>query len=221
MSKLSPFVAQIERVPSISFEKLQSKFLRRHRPVIVSNSHREWSTMHESIDFMDFLASNNDLKSSRPCNFKSNFLRKAKSVSQIFQRIDELDDDWFTHFCNCDFDAVKASRSIIPIEYRPQYLSNHLPPFQSSWILMSQNYTMKKSKRIDARNLVVALQLAGEISGYLQVEEYCQSDCNDHDFTLKPGEAIVFSAELWNFFYRTNSNENIFTFILEIERKID
>lgn len=214
---------KIDRRENISFVELERGFLRRSIPLIVTNSHLPWRQMIPGMDFIEFLNSLPDLKASKPCNVLSNLLSNPRSAEQLLKQLEYLqqDEKWFFHFRNCDFDAIKASRAIIPFEARPQYLSQHLPPFRSSWILASRNYDMKAAKRLNLRRLAVVVQLSGELTGTLGPHEVCAESCNELRYHLAEGEALIFSSEMWSFSYRSHNeaeeNYLIATLIQEIE----
>lgn len=127
-------------------------------------------------------------------------------------------DNWFLHYRNCEFLAIKNSRAIVQ---RPYYLSPHLNPFDSSWLLLSKNYTMAETKTLDVRGMVLALQLEGIIQITLTPKEFCLDFCAGRDVLLKAGQALLFTTELWQFGYKTiniNRDEDATaTFLQEIE----
>lgn len=148
---------------------------------------------------------------AEPCNVASNLLAKsATTVRQIIRQTEQMapHEKWFFHFRNCQFESVKASRGIIPYHQRPHYLPNHLPPFRSSWILVSHQYEKKSAherihemKQLNVRDSVVVMQLQGEIHGRLEVNALCSEPCVDHTIRLTTGQSLVFAARFWNFYY--------------------
>lgn len=213
----------IEMRTNMSYVDIEKQYLRRNHPLIIGNSHLPWHEMHSGFDFIEFLYSDRNLKESRPCNIITNSLISPRTLGQLLKQIDLIADNekWFFQLRNCEFDAIKASRAIIPIEARPQFLSQHLPPFRSSWILASQNYEMKANRPLNLRHLVVVLQLSGTITGHLQPNEVCLSNCIDLEYQLNEGESMIFSSDMWSFSYRALNEENydriISTLIQEIE----
>lgn len=221
--KIKPFFpGEVERRSNISYRDIDNSYLRRSHPLIVVNSHLPWHEIHPGTDFIYFLYSNRDLKESLPCNILSNLITNPGSFGQLLKQIDfsQQDDKWFFQLRNCEFSAVKASRAIVPYEARPKFISQHLPSFRSSWILVSKNYEMKTTKSLNLNDLIVVIQLNGNITGHLQPNKICSATCNELDYHLNEGETMIFSSKMWNFSYRAQSKENknklIITFIQEI-----
>lgn len=174
---------------------------------------------------------------AEPCNIATNLLAKCTTVQKIIRQAERLKahGKWFFHFRNCQFESVKASRAIIPHYRRPYYLPNHLPPFLSSWILVSHQYDMASAsgndsvlenrtvKQLNVRDLVIVMQLQGEINGRLEVNAVCTDHCADHNFRLAAGQSIVFVAHFWNLYYQPTATANddelnpAITFIIEFE----
>lgn len=77
---------------------------------------------------------------------------------------------------------------------------------------------MTTEKRLPVKDLVIVLQLNGQMSGRLTVQMDCKDLCSDQLFELNAGEALVFNAQMWNFYYRNiYSHANLtITFIQEI-----
>lgn len=157
---------------------------------------------------------------SIPCNVATNVFQAqdhSPKLRGLFKLID-LATEWFIHFRNCDFEAVKATRTIFPFKNRPNFISSHLPPYRSSWILLSEHYEMPKMKHLIVKDTVFVFQLNGRIVGKLKVQNDCIGLCLDQEFELNAGEALVFNARMWNFYYRSMADDNLtVTFIQEIE----
>lgn len=85
---------------------------------------------------------------------------------------------------------------------------------------MSHKYEMPAMKKLIVSDLVIVLQLRGEIAVRLKAEANCADFCKSHDFQLKEGESLVFLARAWNFYYQPGSAEaeSTVTFIQEIDR---
>lgn len=222
----------ITRQSNLSFGQLQSQYLWRNHPIITTDSHPNWPDIHDGVDFIEFMKKLPDMMSAEPCNFASNLLAKSTTVKKLIQQAErlKLDEKWFFHFRNCRFESVKASRAIIPYNQRPHFLSNHLPPFRSSWILVSHQYEMTPTadigsdfdirvmKQLNVRDLVIVMQLQGEIYGRLAVNAICSNKCADHSIRLVAGQSIVFTARFWNFFYEpVAAADDAVTFITEYE----
>lgn len=157
-----------------------------------------------------------------PCNVATNLFqtqRRLPKLRGLFRQIDlAVSSEWFLHFRNCDFDAVKASRTIMPYTIRPSIIS-HLPPYRTSWILLSENYVMTNAKRLMVKDTVFVFQLSGRIIGELKAEGDCHNICLDQEFELNAGETLIFNAKMWNFFFRTvmSDSKPMVSFIQEIE----
>lgn len=193
--------------------------------MIILDSHDFWPTKGiESADFVEFLLSLPNLKYSIPCNIGTNLLKirdeTPKLQSLLRQAVKIGSSEWFLYFRNCEFDAIKASRAIFPYNNRPYFISSHLPPFQSSWIILSNNYTNPIEKHLPVKDLVFVFQLTGTISGRLTVTNECSEYCSDQVFKLNAGETLVFHGKMWKFYYNYNINSQInltITFIEEIQ----
>lgn len=165
----------------------------------------------------------------------SNLFAKRTTLQKILRQIERLplEEKWFFHFRNCQFESVKASRAIVPHHRRPYFLPNHLPPFRSSWLLVSHQYELTSKhaddenrglKLLNVRDLVIVMQLHGEIEGSLEVSAPCASHCADLTFKLTAGQSIVFVADFWNLYYGpiANANDDLATtFIIELEWELD
>lgn len=232
----------IDRKSNLTYDRLQSNYLWRYHPVIIVDSHSNWLAIHNGLDFIEFMNALPDLMRSEPCNVASNLLAKSATVQKIIRQAERFmsHEEWFFHFRNCESDAIKASRIIVPYHRRPYYLPNHLPPFRSSWILASHQYEtastfdsrksnanfdpkMHAMKQLNVRDLVIVMQLQGEIIGRLEVNTVCADYCTDHTFRLIAGQSIVFSARFWNLYYEPiatvddDQHNYAITFITEFE----
>lgn len=219
-----PYKADIDRIENITFDVLQNFYLFRDLPVIIKDSHRPWPNRDNvPDDFIEFLERNEKLMNSIPCNVASNLFQtqnRAPKLRGLFRQIDlHVSSEWFLHFRNCDFDAVKASRTIMPYKIRPRIISPHLPPYRSSWILLSENYDMSNAKQLMVKDTVFVFQLSGRTIGELKAVGDCHNVCLDQEFELNAGESLVFNARMWNFFYRTAMSDSkpIVSFIQEME----
>lgn len=212
---------------NISYSDLQSNYLLRDLPVIVSDSHDVWpNQLNVPDDFIEFIETIPMLRYSEPCNVVTNLLQtrnKIPNLQKLLRQIKNIKpNEWFLHFRNCDFEAVKASRSMFPLNHRPYFMSSHLPPFHSSWILLSNHYKMMHERYLPLKDLVFVFQLSGQIFGRLDVQRNCNEFCTDHEFHLKAGESLLFNAEMWNFYYYNKDlidlqTNLITTFIQEIQ----
>lgn len=205
---------------------MQSNYLSRDLPVIISDSHDPWPNQ-ENVpdDFIEFLQTIPMLRYSEPCNTVTNLLQirnGAPNLQKLLRQAENIGSNgWFLHFRNCDFEAIKASRSIFPLNHRPYFISNHLPPFHSSWILLSNRHKWLNEMHVPVKDLVFVFQLSGQISGRLAVQKKCHDFCADLEFQLNAGETILFNAEMWKFYYYNadiieSQAELTITFIQEI-----
>lgn len=194
----------------------------RDHPVIITDSH---DVDHIPEDFIAFLKTLPHLRTSIPCNTVTNLLQIRDDQLNLNRLLDQTKKvgakEWFLHFRNCEFDAVKGSRAIFPQKYHPYFMSNHLPPFHSSWLLISSQPQLLNEKRLPLKDLVFVLQLKGKLAGRLAVQKKCTFACADQDFRLNAGEALIFNAEMWDFSYHnitpeSNSESLAATFIQEI-----
>ncbi|XP_055299919.1 uncharacterized protein LOC129567275 [Sitodiplosis mosellana] len=216
-------LVSIDRVSDATFGLLQDVYLSRDHPVIINDSHGIWPNQPDVLeDFIEFLLSSPNLKYSTPCNIGTNLVQirdDSPKLQYLLRQTGKVESKgWFLHFRNCDFEAVKASRATFSLKNRPYFISSHLPPFHTSWIILSKHYGMPIEKRLPVKDLVIVLQLNGQISGRLTTLRHCKDFCLDHNFELNAGEALVFNAQMWNFYYRNidlQANLTI-TFIQEI-----
>lgn len=190
--------------------------------MIIGDSH---DVDHVPEDFIAFLKALPHLRTSIPCNTVTNLLQIRNEQLNLNRLLDQTKKvgtkEWFLHFRNCEFDAVKGSRAIFPQKYNPYFMSNHLPPFHSSWILISNQSQLLNEKRLPVKDLVFVFQLKGELAGRLIVQKKCTFSCANQHFRLNAGEALIFNAEMWDFFYHNTSSESnseslAVTFIQEI-----
>ncbi|XP_036330434.1 uncharacterized protein LOC118742458 [Rhagoletis pomonella] len=198
----------LERIPATSnttFSFLESVYLERGLPVIVTDSHRPRS-LNMFLDEMysaplDFLESN-------PCDVSTNLmLIKLFNLELALQKIKSTTPSakWFLHLRNCERRAVKASRRFVT---RPYYYPLHLEPFYSSWVLMSQNYASEQLREIYLQGLVFVQQLYGYFDIRLRPKQPCQGPCPVVNIRLSAGECLIFSTDLWIFNYGTEELES-------------
>lgn len=194
----------------------------RDHPVIINDSH---DVDNVPDDFVKFLQTLPQLRLSIPCNTVTNLLQirtEQPNLKRLLEQTKRIGTkEWFLYFRNCEFEAVKASRAIFPHKHRPYYMSNHLPPFHSSWILMSDQYNILNEKRLPVKDFVFVFQLKGKLTGRLVVRKECTLFCANKDFQLNAGQALIFNAEMWDFFYygitsKLHSESLAVTFIQEI-----
>lgn len=205
-------------------------YISRDIPVIITDSHGEWpNNMDVNMDFIEYLQTLPDLLHSKPCNIGTNLMQihdKNPKLNHLLKQMQKISvkspasqKEWFLHFRNCEFAAVKASRAIFPLKNRPYFLSTHLPPFHSSWLLLSKNYEIPAEKRLLVKDLVFVFQLSGRITGRLTVQKPCIDLCSDLKYQLNEGETLIFNAQMWNFYFHNilSQTKLTITFIQEIQ----
>lgn len=207
---ISIFSVDIDRISETSYSTLQNIYLSRAHPVIITDSHDAWpNQLNVPENFIEFLLELPDLKYSIPCNIGTNLMQvrnvNAPKLQYLLRQTSKIaKKGWFLHFRNCDFNAVKSSRLIFPHKNRPYFISSHLPPFHTSWIILSQHYEISTEKRLPVKDLVIVFQLSGTLTGRLGVHSDCKEFCSDQTFKLNAGESLVFNAQMWDFYYIHN-----------------
>lgn len=205
------FTDKITFVSNISYHDLHDKYLLRGHPLIITDSHEPWS---ENKDFATYILTLPALVHSNPCELQTNLiLYKLLDLKTLFHLVTETGtDQFFLHFRNCDFEAVKASRAIIP---KPYFYSSHLEPPYTSWILLSQNYHHTKHKDLSLLNLVILQQLKGWVDVMIEAKEACWDVCGSHHVRIGEGEALVLMSKLWNFKYLPSAKDISVTVVTE------
>lgn len=206
----------IHHVWDISYSDLKLNYLLRGHPVVIEEREFQHTNLY---DYVDGLHNLTNLINSNPCNLHTNLITGAhyKSLNALLELTRKSSDGWFLHFRNCDFDSVKASRLL---EQQPNFLTSHLKPFSSSWIVMSNNYKVMKPKRLLVKHLVVGKQIVGTIDVLIAPRAGCKDICKDHLLQLDVGYTIVFSAENWEFSYIPTGQGDSVTFLREYELNI-
>ncbi|XP_067633331.1 uncharacterized protein [Eurosta solidaginis] len=200
----------LERIPTtlnVTFSFLESTYLERGLPVIVTDSHQTRS-LHKFLD--EIYTAPADFLESSPCDISTNLmLKKMFNLELALEKIKNAPADasskWFLQFRNCQRRAVKASRHFVT---RPYYYPLHLEPFYSSWVLMSQNYANEKFREIYLQGLIFVQQLYGHFDVRLRPKQPCQDICPVVNIRLGAGECLVFSTDLWIFSYGTEILEH-------------
>lgn len=202
----------------ISYSDLKSTYLNRGHPVVLEE--HPLTSRHSSLyDYMESVKNLTHLINSNPCNLQTSLVTGSHftSLNALFELTTKTFDGWFLHFRNCDFDAVKASRAL---EEQPYFLASHLKPFSSSWILMSNSYKVIKPKKLLVKHLVVVKQIIGSIDVLIAPKTSCKDSCKDFLLQLAAGYTIVFSGELWDFFYIPSGLGDAVTFLREYELNV-
>ncbi|XP_065369974.1 uncharacterized protein LOC135962137 [Calliphora vicina] len=211
----------IDYIPSLtntSFTFLESTYLERSYPVIVTDSHDVMSL--SDIYHLIFSKSFEFLKSN-PCDVSTNLMLNKRFDIEIALHkawnFHHSSDKWFLQLRNCQFKAVKSSRNFIK---RPYFYPVHLEPYYSSWLIISRNYSYKYQQEIFLQGLIVVQQLWGSMDLSLNAKEPCLT-CPVINVHLKEGESFIFSTDLWVFGYKfvNDQSESIAT-IMEIDWNI-
>lgn len=208
----------VAQIANTTFTHLEDNFLLRTHPVIIDDSHQSWAELNRG-SFLEYTSLLTQLMESTPCNVLTNLMsRPFLSINPLLE-LAMTTNNWFLHFRNCEFSAVKDSRAIID---RPYYLSPHLNTFYASWILVSSNYTMSEMKMLDLRGVILVLQLNGHTKMLLEPKQMCAGVCKSFEIMLAAGKALLFPSDFWNFSYKpmesTNPDEILsVTFVEEIE----
>lgn len=202
----------------VSYSDLKSNYLNRGHPVVLEE-HQFLSRHSSSYDYIESLKNLTHLINSSPCNLQTSVVTASHftSLNALFDLTKKSLDGWYLHFRNCDFDAIKASRSL---EEQPYFLKSHLKPFSCSWILMSNSYKVTKPKKLLVKHLVVVKQIIGTIDVLIAPKMSCRDDCKDYLLQLDSGQTIVFSGELWEFSYIPADQGDAVTFIREYELNV-
>lgn len=171
------FTDNLYRIWNTSPLELFDNYVRFNQPVIIEDSHTIWNDTNE---IFEFLQSNEDLTSSKPCDHLTNIVsNKSPKLNEILDLVitdnRKKDVSWFLSFRNCEFIAVKASRLLWP---KPDYLPLHLKPFSSSWLILIDNYRFRKSKQLNLNGLIVMVQLVGVLDVRLEPKNHCQNECD-------------------------------------------
>lgn len=208
------FLDKIPRLSNISYHQLHDKFLLRGRPLIITDSHKYWP---KNENFASYLSTLPGLVHSKPCELQTNLmLYKLIDLKTLFQLADENietgTDQWFLHFRNCDFEAVKASRAIIP---KPYFYSPHLEPPYTSWLILSQNYNHGGYKDLSLLNMVIIQQLNGVLDILIEAKDACLDVCGTHQVQIVEGEALVLMSKLWNIKYLPSAKDLSVTVVTE------
>ncbi|KAG4069667.1 hypothetical protein HA402_014690 [Bradysia odoriphaga] len=212
------FLSVTEDIPhvlDVSYSTLKSNYINRGHPVVIEDPqlHSEDSNLNGYIERIKNLT---DLIDSNPCNLQTNLVTGLhyRNLNEIFELIESSWDGWFLHYRNCDFSAVKASRAL---HVQPPFLTSHLKPFSSSWILFSSSYKTSKPKKLLVKHLVVVKQIIGSIDVLIAPKVECKEFCNDFELHLEVGDSVVFSAEFWDFSYYPSADGEAVTSIREYE----
>ncbi|XP_050324833.1 uncharacterized protein LOC126756063 [Bactrocera neohumeralis] len=199
----------LERIPTttnITFSTLESMYLERGWPVIVTDSHQP-RTLNTLLNQM--YNSSSDFLESDPCDVATNLmLKKLFNLELALEKIKHTTpthNKWFLQLRNCQRRAVKASRRFVT---RPYYYPLHLEPFYSSWALLSQNYAYAEFNEIYLHGLIFVQQLNGHFDIRLRPKQPCPNRCPVVNIRLSAGECLVFSTDLWIFSYGTETVES-------------
>ncbi|BFG04566.1 uncharacterized protein DMAD_03507 [Drosophila madeirensis] len=209
----------IATASNVSYSMLESQFLERGLPVIVTDVDLE-----ADLDSLLWLIGESapEMISSEPCDVSSNLLlRKLFSMDAALQKIRSLQAQpstrWHLQLRNCQRRAVKASRLYLK---RPYFYPLHLEPYYSSWLLISYQQERPQTE-IDVRGLIFVQQLSGHFELVLRPKNPCDDGlCPSLRMRLNAGEALVFSTDLWLLSYglqKPNPKQSSIASIFEVD----
>ncbi|KAL7736135.1 hypothetical protein ACLKA6_003686 [Drosophila palustris] len=193
----------IPTASNVSYSMLESEYLERGLPVIVTDCRLEMDldTLLQRIQ-----EKTPQLLSSEPCDLYSNLLlRHLFNIDVALEKIRDYQETpstspaWHLHFRNCDKRSVKASRVY---GAKPYYYPKHLEPYYSSWLLMA-HHMRRPLKEIYVHGLVFVQQLSGHFELRLRPKQPCDTDniCPNLSLRLVAGECLVFPTHLWRLSY--------------------
>lgn len=163
-------------------------------------------------EFSEALNSSDLIEITNICNLETNLvIKKYASLENAFDKM-KADSNYFLHWRNCNFQALKESRKLIA---KPYFYPFHLEPYYSSWFLISKTYYGSK-KSLYLEGLIFVNQLAGRLKLILDPKEGCSEVCIGREVILQEEDSLVFLSEFWNFAYVTDETEESMTTVLEI-----
>ncbi|KAH8297094.1 hypothetical protein KR044_004847 [Drosophila immigrans] len=211
----------IPTVSNVSYSMLESQYLERGLPVIVTDCQVQ-QDLDSLLQRMQ-LAAAPQLQSSQPCDVSSNLLlRHLFNIAWALEKIQGFQAiaspmAWHLQFRNCETKSVKASRLYAP---RPYYYPHHLEPFYSSWLLMAHN-TRRPLQNIYVRGLIFVQQLSGHFELRLRPKQPCDENiCPNLSLRLSAGECLVYSTDLWRLSYglqKPDPTESSIATVLEVD----
>ncbi|XP_034479912.1 uncharacterized protein LOC117785789 [Drosophila innubila] len=194
----------IATVTNVSFSMLESEYLERGLPVIVTDCGLE---LDLESQLQRILEKTPQLLASEPCDVSTNLLlRHLFNIDVALEKIRDsqessassLSSSWHLQFRNCETRSVKASRLYAD---KPYYYPNHLEPYYSSWLLMAHN-SRRPLDEIYVRGLIFVQQLSGHFKLRLRPKKPCDENiCPNLNLELAAGECVVFSTDLWRLSY--------------------
>ncbi|XP_018322055.1 uncharacterized protein LOC108734847 [Agrilus planipennis] len=204
-------IEKIDVKEDITQEELHELFISVHKPVIIGNAVQMWPNLANASVLKNFLKMDPSLSNSIPCEISTSVYSEICEVKKLVKRMDKFD-NFFLQFQNCDLNAVKQLRLMIP---RPPFLPAQLAPIQYSWIFISKNFMLNKNKNIEfGERVVLFVQMTGRNFIQLIPSRDCRSSCPLIDIELKKGEAIIFT-HFWNMEYRPDPKTENIAFALE------
>ncbi|XP_017785851.1 PREDICTED: uncharacterized protein LOC108568995 [Nicrophorus vespilloides] len=183
-----------------SFKSLQDQYIDLNMPVVLKLNESKYNSSDEMIKDIFEIETYAD---SSPCKLATN-LKRRDNVQDLLEATLGYD-QYFMHFQNCDFYAVKAFREIVS---RPRFLPAETAPIQYSWILLSKHYESGKFKPIDLKDtLAVVLQMVGSnLFNLIPID--CEQDCDPLQIELIENEALILTSS-WDLEYRTLDNGDV------------
>lgn len=199
---------KIDFLSNTSYSYIEENYLEQGMPVVVTDTKNSLSLMK----FIEALNSTDLIENSNICNLETNLvIKKYASLENAFYKM-ESDANYFLHWRNCNFQALKESRKLIE---KPYFYPFHLEPYYSSWFLISKTYYGSK-KTLYLEGLIFVNQLEGRLNVILDPKEECTEACVGKEMVLQEEDSLVFLSEFWNFAYVTDETEGSLTTILEI-----
>lgn len=216
----SQYIDGIVTVTAATVASVFELYINYNQPIIIEGSH----SIREPADFFRQLKNTTDLSNTVPCDLQSNILvsrgAKLNEVLDVILDVEPISlqsDGWFVSFRNCFLSSLKASRLLLQ---RPSYIPTYLKPFSDSWILISQEYKATNWKRLLLEDLVIVHQISGTQSVSLTARDStCALVCRQFEFLLTQGDALVFSANEWVFFYEPSDDRTAIMVIREYQWK--
>ncbi|XP_017125700.1 uncharacterized protein LOC108145028 [Drosophila elegans] len=209
----------IATASNVSYSTLESEYLERGLPVIVTDAGLEM----DIVNLLELIEKKSpQWLSSEPCDVSSNLLLRQlfnleAALDKIHSWQGQSSNSWHLQLRNCQKKAVKASRLFLE---RPYYYPLHLAPYYSSWLL-AVHQQKREQTEIYVRGLVLVQQLSGHFEVILHPKNPCDKGlCPSLRMRLNAGEALVFSTDIWSLSYgleKPHSKQSSLASIFEID----
>lgn len=170
------------------------------------------------MDFLTFLENLNSsslIENQNLCDLETNLaIKKFSTLENAIEKMKTYP-NYFLHWRNCNFRALKESRNFIE---KPYFYPFHLEPYYSSWFIISKTFASSKNY-LNVEGLIFVNQLKGDIIISLEPKDNCIDSCTEKNFKLEEEDSLVFLSEFWNLAYSTDEEEESLTTVLEINYK--